>query len=101
MKGSIEENVIRLTPTSDIVSSRVKELIYSAKGFIDSQVAYEQVVLDLENVKSIDSVGVTFIVGLYKSVFNLGKKFKIIRINNEISNLFKIMKLDEVMSIEA
>lgn len=101
MKRMLMEDNLILTPDMDIVSGKVKELAEKARSHMDKEEKYERVVLDLSEVKIIDSIGITFVIGLYKSSSIGGKKFKVSGLNSDIKQLFTIMKLDQVFEIEA
>ncbi len=100
MELVVESNNIVLRPMADIVSSRVKEMVDNAKEFLETHNKVNEVILDLHHVKIIDSIGITFVVGLYKSTAVKGKTFKITGMNTDIRQLFKIMRLDEIFVIE-
>lgn len=59
-----------------------------------------EVELDLKKVENIDSVGITFVVGLYKLVNKEAISFQVVGANSDIVQLFKLMKLDQYMDIE-
>lgn len=99
MNKIIENNNMLLQLKGDLVASRVKELVEKAKHFIETDETFNEVVLDIKNVKIIDSIGISFIVGLYKSIASNGRKFKVTGTSEEINQLFTLMKLDEVFEI--
>ncbi|MCX7712005.1 MAG: STAS domain-containing protein [Clostridia bacterium] len=101
MERTILENNLVLTPESDIVSSKVKELVEAAKKHMNTEEKYQGVILNLGKVSMIDSIGITFVIGLYKSASNMGKGFKVSGLNTDIKQLFGIMRLDQVFEIEA
>lgn len=100
MKHAETENNLILIPEGDIVSSRVKELIALAKSHMETAENYEKLVLDLSEVKIIDSIGITFVIGLFKNAKNSGKVFKVTSVSTDIQHLFMIMKLDQLFEIE-
>lgn len=57
----------------------------------------ETVVLSLERTENIDSVGVTFVIGLYKKAEDLDMDFAIVKASEEVVQLFKLMKLDHLI----
>ena len=50
----------------DLTASVVRDNLDRAKDSIEDNGQFSSVVLDISNVKSIDSIGVTFVVGLLR-----------------------------------
>lgn len=97
----MKENKMILELDIDLlVASKVKTLVEEASAFVDSEDNYSEVILDLSNVKIIDSMGITFVIGLFKNTINNGRTYKVTGINSDIEKLFKLMKLDEVIQME-
>ncbi len=63
--------VLRLTPKTDLVASTVEGHRTSMMKAIES--SSESVVLDLTSVDQIDSLGITLVLGLFKSCQKGGK----------------------------
>jgi anti-anti-sigma factor len=57
----------------------------------------DEVVLNLGTVENIDSIGVTFVIGLYKSVTKDGLGFAIANATENVRQLFKLMKLEDLL----
>ena len=51
-------------------------------------------ILDMGQTDNIDSVGVTFVIGIYKRMKEIGKTFKVVGASQDVQMLFKLMKLD-------
>ena len=62
---------------------------------------FEQVHVDLFNVPFITSSGIGKFLLFYKNLISKGKKLKIVKINDELLELFKSIKLDKLIPIEA
>ncbi|MCX7747648.1 MAG: STAS domain-containing protein [Clostridia bacterium] len=99
MNRVLENEKIILKMESDLTVNIVRNLVEKAKQYIECD-DFELVELDISNVKFVDSIGISFIIGLYKSAKNLNKKFKITGSNEDIYKLFCLMKLDSVFEIE-
>jgi anti-anti-sigma factor len=102
MIKSINGSVMTLTLKEDLIAPNVKNFETSIAGYmleLDS-VGMEEMVLDLSNCENIDSIGVTFVVSLYKNVIREGKNFRVSGSNSDIRQLFKLMKLDEFIDLE-
>ena len=57
------------------------------------------VVLDLSSSELVDSLGITLVVGLYKSCKEKGLAFSVEGANAEVARLFKFFSLDELFEI--
>lgn len=94
MKQEIIGNEMVLILTESLTANYVP--VYNAfieKIFEDS-LAQEIITLDFANIDNIDSVGVTFIIALYKRVKSKNKTFRVKGANDDVQDLFKLMKLD-------
>lgn len=61
---------------------------------------FDEVELDMYNVPFITSSGIGKLLLFYKNVVAKGKKMKIVRINEELFDLFKSIKLDKLIPME-
>lgn len=100
MKIEIVKETLTIELMTDLVANAVRNNLEYAKENIDSGDSFDSVILDISNVESIDSMGITFIVGLYKTSLEHNRDFKVIGANEDIANLFKLMSLNEVFPIE-
>jgi anti-sigma B factor antagonist len=57
-----------------------------------------KVVLDLLNLRLIDSSGVGAIVSLFKRVKASGGTFEVINLHGQPSSIFKVLRLDKVFN---
>jgi anti-anti-sigma factor len=96
MKRTLEDNVLTLTLQEDLVSTNVRNFKSVVEKYLQDEIGnVDEVILDLSACENIDSVGVTFVVGVYKQVTNEAMGFRITGSSDEIKQLFKLMKLDE------
>jgi anti-anti-sigma factor len=58
------------------------------------------VVLDLCALTNIHSRGIGIILGIFKECKASNRDFRIITATNEVLNLFKLLKLDKVISVQ-
>lgn len=96
MKKTLEDGIMTLTLQEDLIASNVRDFkSIVEKYLLDDMGKVDEVILDLSTCENIDSVGVTFVVGVYKQVTNEAMGFRITGSSDEIKQLFKLMKLDE------
>ena len=100
MEMMIKEGQLELILQYDLVASRISGLVKKTNEFLETQEEYFIIVLDMSAVKNIDSKGVTFVVGLYKTAENKGLEFKAIGLTEDVFGLFQLMKLNEIFQTE-
>jgi len=84
-------DVLTLAPEGDLVASTVDRQREAMIGVLES--AGGNVVLDLSSVEVIDSLGITLILGLFKSCQKRGVAFSIVGISADIMRVFNLFKL--------
>jgi anti-sigma B factor antagonist len=83
----------------DIYIEQGDELLKVFNGIIEK--SPKEVVIDLNELKSITSSGIGKIVLLYKEMDKKKGKIKIIGVNETIMQIFRIVKLDKLVEIES
>jgi len=96
----VEEEVMNLVLERDLIASNVKTLNMKLMDYLDEFEDVSEIILDMNTVDNIDSVGVTFIINLYKSVTREGKSFKVTHCSDDIKQLFKLMKLEDFFELD-
>ena len=88
---------LRLAPQQDLVASTVEALraafAKSLKG------ATGTLVLDLAQVEQTDSMGITLVLGLFKSCQAKGLGFRIQGANADIQRVFKLFNLTKFFEV--
>lgn len=96
----IKGNISQLVLEEDLIASHVrkdrafslKEIEKNIKGSTDA------VVLNMQACQNIDSIGVTFIVDIYKLSIERNMAFEVEGANEEIRQLFALMNLESFFS---
>jgi len=96
----VTDDTMNLVLEHDLIASNVKGLNMKLMEYIDEFEDVSEIILDMETVDNIDSVGVTFVINLYKSVAREGKFFKVVHCSEDIKQLFKLMKLENIFDLE-
>jgi anti-sigma B factor antagonist len=99
MDVELNGKTVVLTVNSSIVAVNVKSMIEFTKNALDDVLDYDEILIDLSASEYIDSMGITFLIGLYKTVNQNGKKVILKGLSPTILNLFKIMKLEEIFEM--
>ncbi len=86
---------MRLILINGLTANNVEKFNLKIDDLFKSEMPFEEIVLDLVNIKNIDSVGLTFVISLYKRTESNQKRFSISGASDDILSLFKLMKLDQ------
>lgn len=90
-------DLLRLTPKGDLLASTVDEQRITMMKALES--AGDKVVLDLSTVELIDSLGITLVLGLFKSCQKLGATFSVEGVKADIMRVFKLFNLTRFFAI--
>lgn len=90
--------LLRLAPRTDLVASTVEGHRASMMKALAS--AEESVVLDLSSVGQVDSLGITLVLGLFKSCQKTGAAFSVEGVRPDILRVFKLFNLNRFFSVK-
>ncbi len=93
IKAAIAEGVLRLAPTSNLVASSVADARTEIQKALES--THEAVVLDLSEAEHVDSLGISLVVGLFKTCRDKGLAFSVEGVNQNLLRVFRLFKLPE------
>ena len=77
----------------------IKEQLTPVVSEVNNNDKKEEQVLDFVNINFIDSSGLTMIINLYKTLLEHDKSLKIINVNELVSNIFDVTKLNTFVNI--
>lgn len=97
MYNKIIEDQMVIYLEEDLVAPNVKGFNEVIDSYYEDIRELDEVILNLGSVENIDSIGVTFVISLYKSVTNDGLGFLIADASDNVRQLFKLMKLDDLL----
>jgi len=97
MYNEINEDRMVIFLEDDLIAPNVKMFNNNVDHYLVDLGELDEVVLNLGSVKNIDSIGVTFVIGLYKSVLREGLGFAIADASENVRQLFKLMKLEDLL----
>ena len=90
---NIEGNALRLAPNVDLAASSVEILRTEMMDAIDEE--HESVVLDLSAIEQVDSLGITLVVGLFKTCKGKDLGFSVEGANPNLLRVFSLFKLNK------
>jgi len=95
--ATLKGKTLRLAALGSLVANNVAAQRTYLKEHLDQ--AKKAVVLDLSAAEMVDSLGITLVVGLYKSCQERSLAFSVEGVNAEVLRLFKFFNLNEVFEI--
>lgn len=97
MYNKVVEDRMTIFLEEDLIAPNVKGFNQSVSEYMVDMDELDEIVLNLGSVENIDSIGVTFVIGLYKSVVKDGLGFAIADASDNVRQLFKLMKLEDLL----
>ncbi len=88
----------RLAASGDLVASTVEQERATLLARIEGLTG--PVVFDLSAVKEIDSLGITLVLGLFKSCQKLGLPFSVEGVSPDILRVFRLFSLPKVFPVK-
>ncbi len=93
-KGSI----VRIKPRKDVIASMAEEFKQELLSMIND--TYNEIIIDLEGVEMIDSIGIGVICATHNSINKTGGTIKVTNVSNDIYKAFKAMRLHHHFTID-
>jgi anti-anti-sigma factor len=97
LAANLKGEVLRLQPKVDLVASTVEAQRGSMMKALEAR--QSAVVLDLAKVDQIDSLGITLVLGLFKTCQKSGATFAIEGVKPDIMRVFRLFNLPKFFSI--
>ena len=94
---SKEKDSITIRPETDIVASTANELRGKLKALIDE--GQTHVIVDLEGIEMVDSVGLGVFIAAHNSLSQTGRVLTLANVSSDIMTLLKTMRLDRHFTI--
>ncbi len=91
------EDRVMVQPTGDVTAPAVPELREVLRGAVAGGV--RELVVDLTNVKMVDSSGIGLLISAYNSLRKAGGKLAVIHASEEILELFQTMRMHQHFSV--
>jgi anti-anti-sigma factor len=95
MNNRSEQKVVALG--KDLVASAAADYKEALRG---AAAETDRVVLDLEGVQTIDSVGIELVIAAHKSMQKMGGCMALTHVSPSLQKLFEAMRLDQHFKID-
>jgi anti-sigma B factor antagonist len=92
-----EDKKAVVSPASDIVAGAAPQLRAALRELLEQGVC--DIVMDLTNVRMVDSTGLGLLVSTYNSLRKINGQFSVIAVSPEILKFFQTMRLSQHFSI--
>lgn len=99
MQITVENGVATCVAENELTVTSVQQMIEATRAVLDGRDDFQTVCVDLSKTQNIDSIGLTFLIGLYKTYSARGKKVKLMGYSSAILDIFKIMRFDELFEL--
>ncbi len=97
MKTDRDGNSLNLNTEVDITSANIDEI--RAKILEEMDDALTEIVIDLEKVSLIDSSGISLLVSIQNTLKKKSGQLKLTNVSEDIQRMFKLMRLDQHITI--
>ena len=97
-EGRKDESRDVLKPEGDIVASNIQVFRGRIRSFLRK--GGQALVLDMSNVRMIDSVGLGVLISTHNALRKKGVKLTVTHVSGEMFDLFKAMRLDHHFEIK-
>ena len=92
-----EKDSVTIRPETDIVASTANEIRGELKTLIDE--GRTHVIVDLESVEMVDSVGLGVFIAAHNSLSQTGRVLTLANVSSDIMTLLRTMRLDKHFTI--
>lgn len=89
---------VTYAPQYDLTIKYIKQYVGEIKELMEQQ-PMDTLQIDLTNCKSVDSTGITFLVGVYKTMKEKNAQVALTGVSESMLQLLQMMKLDEIFRI--
>ncbi len=93
-----EDKQTTIKPGQDVVASMTNDFKAELQSLI--QDSPETLIIDLEGVEMVDSVGIGVMIATHNSLLKTGGTIQVVNVAEDIFNLFSTMRLDRHFTIE-
>jgi len=99
MEAKVNGDTLELIIQTNLVASNLDTQVKAAKNFLAEYSSLNKIILNMEGVNEIDSLGINLVVGLYKQVSADNKVFSVINTSKPIKHLFNLFKLSSYFDV--
>ena len=94
----VEERVLKISLNEEI-DHHTSERIRSRSDYEITRFRPRKVIIDLENVKFMDSAGIGLIIGRYKTAKSYGGSLEVENVNEKMMRIFEISGIPKIIDV--
>lgn len=100
MKAVLENESLILVPETDLIASKIEELRDFFANELEDHPDAGRIILDVQGIDLVDSLGVNLIVGLYREVTDASKEIEIVGASKNFMKVAGFFRLTSLFPIE-
>ena len=100
MKSYVRNKTLYFIPEENLVSENLMEHRDLMLKKLKKPSSFKDIVFNFKSVNSIDSGGISLLIGLRKEISPLDKTLKIIELDESLTKVFNIFNLNELIETE-
>lgn len=100
MEKTIAGKSIMFTISEGLTANKITLYNQNLEELLPESTGYDELILNLAQTNNVDSAGVTFVIGLYKKMKAIEKRFCVAGASEDVQSLFKLMKLDKFFDMQ-
>ena len=99
MQVNISDGTATCVVPTELTVTYIQKMMEDVKKALNEREDFSTVCVDLSKTEIIDSMGLTFLIGLYKTYSSQGKKIGLTGYNTALLEIFRIMRFDELFEL--
>ena len=99
MKSNRQDDQLEIVLEENLVASHLDAQELAIREVLNAEDGVNHVVLNMEQVEEIDSLGINLVVGFYKELKGRSIGFSVAHTSRQIRNLFNLFKLSSYFEV--
>lgn len=99
MQIMIQDRTAFCDAPAELTATGIPQMVADVKASLNGWENFDLVCVNLSATEHIDSMGLTFLIGLYKTCALQNKPVKLTGYSDSLFDIFKIMKFDELFEL--
>lgn len=99
MKKTVDDKKLTVAFEDDLIAKTAESQLTTIQDYLHDADSIDEVVIDLKDVKSIDSMGINLLVGAFKQCKMKNLRFQVTGCNDSIRRLFQVYNLTGYFNI--
>jgi anti-anti-sigma factor len=92
-----KDNVATIRPAGEVVAASAQELRSCLQDVVKE--GARELVVDLSNVRMVDSIGIGLLISTHNSLTKLGGRLAVTHASRDLMDLFRVMRIHQHFSV--